>query len=83
MAQKLRGARLKPMKILFPGFWTDIFHCLVIPLIVRALKTADEAALSAQARGMGVFPERTYYDERELEKYIAEKMDGKIATGSH
>ncbi len=83
MAQKLRGARLKPMKILFPGFWTDIFHCLVIPLIVRALKTADEAALSAQARGMGVLPERTYYDERELEKYIAGKTAGKIATGSH
>jgi energy-coupling factor transporter transmembrane protein EcfT len=73
MAQKLRGARLSARKIPKPGFWKDLFHCLIIPMLVRALKTADEAALSAQARGMGLHPERTYYDERELEKYIMEK----------
>ncbi len=83
MAQKLRGARIKSLKIFLPGFWVDIFHCLTIPMIVRALKIADEAALSAQARGMGVFPERTYYDEQELEKYIAQKIAGRITTGSH
>ena len=72
-AQKLRGARLSARKIRSPGFWLDLFHCLIIPMLVRALKTADEAALSAQARGMGLHPQRTYYDERELEKYIKEK----------
>jgi energy-coupling factor transport system permease protein len=73
MAQKLRGAQLSKRKIMHPGFWRDMFLCVVVPMLVRALKTADEAALSAQARGMGTYNERTYYDERELEKYIEAK----------
>ncbi|TLN18858.1 energy-coupling factor transporter transmembrane protein EcfT [bacterium] len=71
MAQKLRGALLSGRKAFHAVFWRDLFFCVVIPMLVRALKTADEAALSAQARGMGTYNERTYYDERELEKYIA------------
>lgn len=62
MAQRLRGARLAPRDLINPTNWNDIFHCLMIPLIVRALKTADEAALSAEARGFGIRPQRTYYD---------------------
>ncbi|NVN92028.1 MAG: energy-coupling factor transporter transmembrane protein EcfT [Desulfuromonadales bacterium] len=62
MAQRLRGARLAPRDLINPANWGDIFHCLMIPLIVRALKTADEAALSAEARGFGIRPQRTYYD---------------------
>lgn len=73
MAQKLRGACLSPQDIRRQAFWTDIFSCIVIPLLVRALKTADEAALSAEARGMGVHPQRTYYDVHELEKLLAAK----------
>lgn len=73
MAQKLRGARLSPRDVRCPVFWKDLFSCIIIPLLVRAFKTADEAALSAEARGMGYRPERTYYDVRELEKYLAER----------
>lgn len=73
MVQKLRGARLAPQDMRRPAFWGDLFSCIIIPLLVRALKTADEAALSAEARGMGAFPERTYYDVQELERFLASK----------
>jgi energy-coupling factor transport system permease protein len=61
-AQRARGARLAPRDLLDPRNWKDTFHCLTIPLLVRALRTAEEAALSAEARGFGVRPERTYFD---------------------
>jgi energy-coupling factor transporter transmembrane protein EcfT len=50
MAQRLRGARLNPRQFINPRSWKDFLNCLMIPLIVRALKTANEAALSAEAR---------------------------------
>ncbi|MBW1783176.1 MAG: energy-coupling factor transporter transmembrane protein EcfT [Deltaproteobacteria bacterium] len=53
MAQRLRGARIAPRHLWNPVHWKDLFHCLMIPLMVRALKTAREAALSAEARGFG------------------------------
>lgn len=62
MVQRLRGARLAPRDLMNPMNWKDAFHCLLIPLLVRALKTADEAAMSAEARGFGRRPERTYFD---------------------
>lgn len=71
MAQKLRGARLSPRDIRRPVFWKDLFSCIIIPMLVRAFRTADEAALSAQARGMGAHANRSYYDVRELERYIS------------
>jgi energy-coupling factor transport system permease protein len=52
-AQRLRGAPLTGRRLLNPRNWKDFFHCLMIPLIIRALKTANEAALSAEARGFG------------------------------
>ncbi|MRR50849.1 MAG: energy-coupling factor transporter transmembrane protein EcfT [Rhodocyclaceae bacterium] len=70
MAQRLRGARLSPRDMRRPTFWRDLFSCIILPLLVRALKTADEAALSAEARGMGARKERTYYDVGELEEYL-------------
>lgn len=75
MAQKLRGARLSPREIRRPAFWGDVFSCIIIPLLVRALKTADEAALSAEARGMGAQQKRTYYDVRELERILAGRQN--------
>jgi energy-coupling factor transport system permease protein len=62
MAQRLRGARISPRELMSPANWKDAFHCLIIPLLVRALKTADEAALSAEARGFGRRSERTYFN---------------------
>jgi energy-coupling factor transporter transmembrane protein EcfT len=50
MAQRLRGARLTPRQFINPRTWKDLLNCLMIPLIIRALKTANEAALSAEAR---------------------------------
>jgi energy-coupling factor transporter transmembrane protein EcfT len=61
-AQRLRGARLLPREMLDPRNWKDLYNCLLIPLMVRALKTADEVAKSAEARGFGLEKERTYFD---------------------
>jgi len=68
MAQRLRGAYLAPGDLLNPGNWKDMFHCLMIPLLVRALKTSDEAALSAEARGFGRRKNRTFFDPRTIDK---------------
>lgn len=53
MAQRLRGAPIAPRQLWNPIHWKDVFQCLMIPLMVRALKTARDAALSAEARGFG------------------------------
>lgn len=53
MAQRLRGAPIAPRQLWNPIHWKDVFQCLMIPLMVRALKTAKDAALSAEARGFG------------------------------
>lgn len=53
MAQRLRGARLTPRQFINPRSWKDFLNCLMIPLIIRALKTANEAALSAESRAFG------------------------------
>ncbi len=52
-AQRLRGARVEPGDLVKPWNWAGTFHCIMIPLIVKAFKTAKEAALSAEARGFG------------------------------
>ena len=51
MAQQLRGAPVGIRYAWNPVYWRDQFQCLMIPLMVRALKTARCAALSAEARG--------------------------------
>ena len=51
MAQRLRGAPVGIRYAWNPVHWRDQFQCLMIPLMVRALKTARSAALSAEARG--------------------------------
>ncbi len=51
MAQQLRGAPVGIRHAWKPKNWRDLFQCLMIPLMVRALKTARTAALSAEARG--------------------------------
>lgn len=60
-AQRLRGAKLLPRQQLNPRNWPDLFNCLILPLMVRALKTADEVARSAEARGFGMHKERTFF----------------------
>lgn len=80
-AQRLRGARLAPRDLLNPRNWMDTFHCLMIPLLVRALRTADEAALSAEARGFGVRPERTYFDALLMPDARPERAPGRRPRG--
>jgi energy-coupling factor transport system permease protein len=66
-AQRLRGARLHPRQLIDPRNWGDLFHCLILPLMVRALKTAEEVSLSAEAREFGSQQERTFFDSSCLE----------------
>lgn len=80
LAQKLRGARLSPRESFQPIFWRDVFSCIILPLLVRAMKTADEAALSAQARGMGSRADITYYDVRVLEAQLATREKTRTRT---
>ena len=88
MAQRLRGARLSLRDLLHPGAWRDAFNCLTIPLLVRALKAADEAALSAEGRGFGLLPERTYFDALRADpspddaRDEARQQPGKDSSGS-
>lgn len=65
MAQRLRGAPLSRRQMLNPFNWKYVFDCLLIPLIIRAMRTADEASLAAEARGM-VSPSATSFSEQYL-----------------
>jgi energy-coupling factor transporter transmembrane protein EcfT len=76
-AQRLRGARLLPREMLDPRNWKDLYNCLLVPLMVKALKTADEVAKSAEARGFGLAKERTYFDAKAFHE---EKMVDSFGT---
>jgi energy-coupling factor transport system permease protein len=52
-AQRLRGARLDPRDLRRPGAWRDWIECVGVPMAVRAIHTANEAALAAEMRGIG------------------------------
>ncbi len=78
VAQRLRGARLLPRQLVDPRNWGDLFHCLLLPLMVRALKTADDVSKSAEAREFGRREQRTFYDvSRQYEPAVL------TATGRH
>lgn len=49
--QRLRGARVGPRQLMNPRNWNDALQSVFIPLMVRILKTAEDASLSAEARG--------------------------------
>jgi energy-coupling factor transporter transmembrane protein EcfT len=51
-AQRLRGARLAPRDLWRPGAWRDWVECVGVPLAVRVVRTADQAALAASIRGL-------------------------------
>jgi energy-coupling factor transport system permease protein len=52
-AQRLRGARLDPRDLWHPRAWRDWVECVGVPMAVRAIHTANEAALAAEVRGVG------------------------------
>lgn len=64
LMQRLRGASVAPRDLVNPRNWKDLFNCLFIPLLIRAIKTAEEAGLSAEARGLG----GTYRDNKCYQK---------------
>ena len=52
-AQRMRGARLEARDLWRPGAWRDWALCVGVPMAVRAIHTANEAALAAEVRGIG------------------------------
>ncbi len=56
-AQRLRGARLSARELWRPRAWRDWVECVGVPLAVRAIHTANEAALAAEIRGIGTSKE--------------------------
>ncbi len=58
-AQRLRGAKIRPRDLLWPGHWSDLLHCLAAPVVVRVLEIADNIACAARTREFGRFPDRT------------------------
>jgi energy-coupling factor transporter transmembrane protein EcfT len=81
VAQRLRGARLLPRQLLDPRNWKDLFHCLLLPLMVRALKTAEEVALSAEAREFGRREQRTYFDYSSHAHSRVSALDSNLLQG--
>jgi energy-coupling factor transport system permease protein len=59
MAQRLRGAHLSPRQIWRPRAWRDWVACVGLPLTVRAIRMAEEAALAAEVRGLPPREEET------------------------
>jgi energy-coupling factor transporter transmembrane protein EcfT len=62
--QRLRGARLAWREVWRPVFWRDAVSCVGVPLVVRALHHADELALAAEVRGLGVRDEPSDREEQ-------------------
>ncbi len=82
-AQRLRGARLLPRQLLNPRNWGDLFHCLLLPLMVRALKTAEDVSLSAEAREFGTRKERTFFDAAALAEPAAPALPATLHHCGH
>jgi energy-coupling factor transporter transmembrane protein EcfT len=56
-AQRLRGLSFGPRSALNPRRWPELYQALAVPLAVRAVKVAGEAAIAAEARGLRLAPE--------------------------
>lgn len=59
-AQRLRGVSLRFGSLVSPAGLRDLAHCLLVPMIVRVLKTSEEIRLSAVSRGLESPGRRTY-----------------------
>lgn len=51
--QRLRGAHLSLREIWRPRTWRDGLACVAVPMTVRAIEIAEEAANAAAIRGIG------------------------------
>ena len=59
-AQRLRGVALRFRSLISPRGLKEVSHCLLVPLLVRMLKTSEEIRLSAVSRGLELADKRTY-----------------------
>lgn len=50
--QRMRGARMAPRDLFCPWRWPEACHCLAVPLLMRALRLADQIAVAAHQRGI-------------------------------
>lgn len=64
--QRLRGARIGPRQLMNPRNWNDALQSVFIPLMVRILKTAEDASLSAEARGFEKDSETSGWEDAEV-----------------
>lgn len=63
----MRGARVAPRDLVDPRSWSDHFHCLLVPVVVRAFVAVEEAALSVQSRSFeGIHHKHTDSGEDQL-----------------
>ncbi len=51
--QRLRGARLSVSQLWRPRAWLDWLSCIAVPMTIRAIEVAGEAADAATIRGIG------------------------------
>jgi len=56
--QRLRGARLAAREIWRPVAWRDWLACVAMPMTLRAIEVAEEAADAATIRGIAMTPAR-------------------------
>ena len=83
LMQRLRGASVAPRDLINPLNWKDLFNCLFVPLLIRAIKTAEEAALSAEARGFGADYGTQKQKEKQMKVYISiDDTDNKESFGT-
>ena len=57
--QILRGAKILAADLKYPRYWSDWFHCLLIPTLIKTLSLADDIATAATARDFGIQRQRT------------------------
>jgi len=77
--QRLRGVPLSLRGFADPRHWKEVFSSIMVPLMVRVIHTANEAALAAEARGYGV--REPIPGERTCgappEDFVGQPMEGK------
>jgi energy-coupling factor transport system permease protein len=59
--QVLRGAKILPKDLLNPLNWSDVIHCLVVPVMIQTMNLSAQIALAAKARDFGITGQRTFW----------------------
>lgn len=81
--QSLRGAPLTPRKLINPLHWRELFTCLLIPMLVRAMEASREAALSAESRGFCPGDKPDYYHLVDIQSDLDERNGSNDTAHRH